>query len=718
MKRFLLCGVMSLAVALGVSAQDKSAIRKLMAAKHSNRIEKKEVGLKPNVQNLPADKKGVWVKNLSAKAASKVRAPFKAPMKADAETETTLWWSYTGSNSLNLMGFGFTDYNLAVVVPAKYAGAKVDSVEVLFADNTKLSNVNIWFDAAEESIPTTVEGTDYHFSVDNSLLKGITSQGYIASTDLELPNEYTIPSGGCVVGYTMTTELNSSDYSNYPIVTFSSSDEDGGFLMYADMEDGKGPLWYSMYGTGYGNLTIALHLDVTGLTIPNASVYNYGEQVMCKGTQSDYYAVVQNDGITPLESISYILSIDGESQPEQTYTFKEPIAAGDYDLLNIGMNFETDGLKEISLEITKVDGEANTSDVSKMEYGTVVVVENSAKRVSVFEEFTGTWCGWCPRGMVALEKLNEEYGDDIITIAGHFSQSSSSVDPMQCYDYASMVGDYFVYNFPSASIDRALYGIDPYCTFGHEDPDNAGKYLFDADILVGYVKDLYPSEGSVSLTANWADEAGTAIDVTTTTTFNYDRPDAPYGLAFIITEDGMTGSGDSWLQVNYYSTEFAELYLQYYGEDFSEYTEPYNVPDMAEWFSAGAEVETEYNHVIVGSYNALTGMDNCFEAPLNKDEEQPFSTTLDVSDNTLIQNKGNLSLAVLLINRNNYQIVNAAQVKLSSPTSIKGVTSSDTVAGSEVVARYNVNGQRIDAPCKGVNILKLANGKSIKVVEK
>lgn len=719
MRRRLLCGMMALAVAIGVSAQDKSALRKLMAAKQNSRVANK-TALSANVQKFPADKKGVWVKNLSTNAANNVRAPFKAPMKTE-EVANTLWWGYTGTNGLMPYTFGLADYNLAIAVPSYYAGAKVDSVSVLLLDNTKLSNVNIWFQANTEGYPTAAkpEDADYYFPVDNSLLKGLTAEG-VESTDLELPQTYTIPENGCFLGYTMTTQLDPSDgdaYCNYPVLLYQSDDESGGCLVYFEegyVGDGYPAGFYDMYGTGIGNLTLALHLDVTGLESSNAALYSLGEATMMKGEETENYAYVDNNGFNPMSSVSYILTVDGVAQPEQTYTFDEPVEAGSYGEIAYSLTLNEADLHEISMEITKVDGKDNTSSYATAN-GTLIVLETAAERTSVVEEFTGTWCGWCPRGMVALKNLKEKFGDKVITLAGHFSGSSSAIDPMQCYDYAyEMANAGFVSGFPYAYYDRVLPG-DPYSNgFYWEQEAQTGKYIYDADVVVQLVDAVIPSEGSVSLTAEWVDEAATKIAVTANTTFNYTRIDAPYGLAFILSEDGMTGNTEDWLQENYYAPEYRNYFLQNYGEDP---TVPYNNDDMAEWFNASHAVEMAYDHVIVGSYNAVEGIDGSVRAPIFAGEADTYTTTLDVSSNTLIQNKAHLSLTALLINRNNYQIVNAAQVKLPVPTAIKGVNSTDA-ANNEVVARYNVSGQRVNAPVKGLNIVKLANGKSVKVIEK
>ena len=85
---------------------------------------------------------------------------------------------------------------------------------------------------------------------------------------------------------------------------------------------------------------------------------------------------------------------------------------------------------------------------------------------------------------------------------------------------------------------------------------------------------------------------------------------------------------------------------------------------------------------------------------------------MDISANKLIQNKSNLSLAALLINRNHGRIVNAAQVKLSNETGINGVNTENVVE----TANYNIGGVRTSGKAKGLNIVRMSNGKVVKVI--
>ena len=50
------------------------------------------------------------------------------------------------------------------------------------------------------------------------------------------------------------------------------------------------------------------------------------------------------------------------------------------------------------------------------------------------------------------------------------------------------------------------------------------------------------------------------------------------------------------------------------------------------------------------------------------------------------------------------------------PTAINGIT--DDAKGNVETARYSLDGVRLSAPQKGLNIVKMANGKTMKVMVK
>ena len=72
-------------------------------------------------------------------------------------------------------------------------------------------------------------------------------------------------------------------------------------------------------------------------------------------------------------------------------------------------------------------------------------------RTVVIEEGTGTWCGWCIRGIVAMDYMKKTYGDKFLGIAVHVN------DVMQSYDYAVGVN---LSSFPGCNVQRKYFAQD------------------------------------------------------------------------------------------------------------------------------------------------------------------------------------------------------------------------------------------------------------------
>jgi thiol-disulfide isomerase/thioredoxin len=66
----------------------------------------------------------------------------------------------------------------------------------------------------------------------------------------------------------------------------------------------------------------------------------------------------------------------------------------------------------------------------------VPVTVDAALRTVVGEEFTGTWCGWCPSAMEGLYNLEQQVGDRLAVVAYHVSdvfQVAGCVDRKNYY---------------------------------------------------------------------------------------------------------------------------------------------------------------------------------------------------------------------------------------------------------------------------------------------
>ncbi len=636
-------------------------------------------------QELTINKSAQWV-NLQKVQINKPKHDV-APITRAASSY--MWWGYPDAGgSVNVLGFdilgellnggslltGQKNYNLAMEVPKSFAGAIVDSINIAFWEPSTMSNLKIWFseyktDASGNVVlPTSPAKADYSFTVD---AKTVSAKAF---NDFKLPQSYKIPANGCVVGYSFTDIAGTT-----PILSHATNGTEGGFYFQYNVNT-LTRSWFDFSAEGYGDLTISLHMDASMLSKNKAMLYDFNDDfVTTIGRSVSLIGYVLNEAVVPINEISYIVYQDGVASEEQTVQLSQPVMNKTLGSFLFTMNTTKEGVNSCEVEITKVNGEPNETSNIRRATATAIALDKFAERTSVIEEFTGSWCGYCPRGTVGLNRLKSIYGDKIITLAIHYN------DPMLCRSYNDFLGN--AYGFPDAMVDRAYHG-DPYMGMNR-------SYVFAADKMVEAVADTYLSEGTIALNALWTDNSKTKIKVEASSTFLYTRTDEnPYAIVFVLSEDGMTGTGTDWQQANYYSG----------ATDFND-------PDMLKYINGGNYVDEVFNHVAVQAWDVVTGMDGSV-ASVTRATPQTFETTLDISENTLIQNKSNLSLAALLINRKNGRIVNAAQVKLSDATGIVGVEETKPVEATY----YNINGMRTNTPSKGINIIRKTDGKVVKVI--
>ena len=656
-----------------------------------------------------------------------------------AVDEGLTWFSYITSNDLGAVGFdalasglgvdflaGQNKYNIAFLAPGNYAKAKIDSVEFWVLSGCQYDNLTVWVSSVKYetvegknylSFPESADKADAKVVVPAADVKAVLDKlpaNYVGPISVKLPTPFTIPADGALVGYSYDGK--SSDES---IVLAGISSEAAGCFFQYDYEGERN--FESLSSIVGMSSSIQIGLDVSDCEANDATVSANPELTTLVNTKQQYPFYITNNSAKPITQLTYSISVDGVNGAEKNLDLSSPIESMETASIPYTTAFEDDGVHTVELNISKVNGNTNINKQSSAEYS-IIALEKSADRVSVVEEQTGTWCGWCPRGHVALDLLNKQLGDKVVTLAGHFANGESRVDPMNIYqldenstqaealaDYgwvamtlSSMLGGG---GLPGAMFDRFV-AADPYVGANTTKGKN-GTYEYGATDLVNLLKEENPSEADFSMTASWADDKNTDIKVDLTTTFNYNRFGSfPYGVAFVLSENGMTGKGANWKQLNYYS----KLAGVNGASDF-------NNPDMAAWFKAGSYVSTTYDNVVVQAWNPLgnAAIVDKSKTDIDKGEAIPFSTTLKVNSD-LIQNYNNLTLSALLVNLKSLAVVNAAKVVLGNCAA--GIEDVNSEANNNVVSRYNVNGMRINGAQKGLNIVKLANGKVVKMAVK
>ena len=655
-----------------------------------------------------------------------------------AVDEGLTWFSYITSNDLGAVGFdalasglgvdflaGQNKYNIAFLAPGNYSKAKIDSVEFWVLSGCQYDNLTVWVSSVKYetvegknylSFPESADKADAKVVVPAADVKAVLDKlpaNYVGPISVKLPTPFTIPADGALVGYSYDGK--SSDKS---IVLAGISSEAAGCFFQYDYEGERN--FESLSSIVGMSSSIQIGLDVSDCEANDATVSANPELTTLVKTKQQYPFYITNNSAKPITQLTYSISVDGVNGAEKSLDLSSPIEPMETASIPYTTAFEDDGVHTVELNISKVNGNTNINKHSSAEYS-IIALEKSADRVSVVEEQTGTWCGWCPRGHVALDLLNKQLGDKVVTLAGHFANGESQVDPMNIlgdnitsqaerfadYGWVAMTLSSLLGGggLPGAMFDRVV-AADPYVGANTTKGKN-GTYEYGATDLVNLLKEGNPSEADFSMTASWADDKNTDIKVDLSTTFNYNRFGSfPYGVAFVLSENGMTGKGANWKQLNYYS----KLAGVNGASDF-------NNPDMAAWFKAGSYVSTTYDNVVVQAWNPLgdAAIVDKSKTDIDKGEVIPFSTTLKVNSD-LIQNYNNLTLSALLVNLNSLAVVNAAKVVLGNCAA--GIEDVNSEANNNVVSRYNVNGMRINGAQKGLNIVKLANGKVVKMAVK
>lgn len=274
---------------------------------------------------------------------------------------------------------------------------------------------------------------------------------------------------------------------------------------------------------------------------------------------------------------------------------------------------ETGGI-ELVVWLSEVNGTNDDDASNDMLVSLITAVSFMPTRNMVIEEYTGTWCGWCPRGIVYLDEFSAAYPNDVIIISVHNS------DPMVDVAYdAGMSG--LLGMFPSALIDRKTIAlVDPgNITTDYENNIDGFGY---ADLTI----DIDYNSGNHLMTANISAEF--AVDL-----------EGDYRFACVLTQNDAHGTTSEYDQSNYYS-----------GGGYGPMGGFENLPDPV----PAAQMYFDFvAREILGGFNGEPGsLPGNIEA--NSVYDYTFTYTIP-----MIYNVSNMKAIVLLINYATGEIMNA-----------------------------------------------------------
>ncbi|MDO4210190.1 MAG: hypothetical protein Q4D23_00500 [Bacteroidales bacterium] len=465
----------------------------------------------------------------------------------------------------------------------------------------------------------------------------------------------------------------------YPIST-SMESEYVSFLCYGALGQNGQTGWFSMTDQ-YGTVSIQLICSCDPAEGFDVKASKYTSSTVAMGEKFTPTFTVMSTSEAEVSSIDYTVELGGATV-SNTATFKTPIPAGFGKTADVKCELtapQQAGAIPVVFTVNKINGvELEKPIVSKF---TQDVFTRIVPRMSIVEEFTGTGCGWCPRGWVGMEKVKHELSDQAAVIAIH---QYNNTDPMYVTTYhtPSFAGA------PGAMVDRKG-NVEPY--YGDDDKGIIGTVKRYAAVT---------PEAAVTVEAAWTDDAKTKIDASATTEFLTDLEGSE--LVFVLTADGLTGTTSAWKQGNYYASYTAsQVGLTKSGD-----------PELYEFCKGGSKGQSSvtlvFNDVLIGS---------SWTSATTANKVAPFSTTavgetassaytLSLPTKTTLKNalvKDQIYVTAMVIKADG-TIANAARCKVQDPAGLNTVLA--PVADD---AMFDLSG-RVNNSGNGVRI---QNGKKV-----
>lgn len=327
---------------------------------------------------------------------------------------------------------------------------------------------------------------------------------------------YTITQEGVYVGYTIPIEEVSPSTGCKPIAVVAGVETDGLYI-YAT----RSVLNWTAKSADLGAVSAMVvrlegtyPADVAGISLNS-------KYAAVSGTKTDLMVKFSNFGTNELKTVEYTYKL-GDKTGTAVKELNPPVEASFGAYVNSTIEVEVpqkNGTYTLEVVMKKANGVACPESKATAEFTVAPFV---AVNRPLVEEFTGLWCGFCPRGYAAMEQLDMDFPDTFIGLAYH------NGDPMAVMSQYP-VG---ITGYPSAAVNRGAV-IDP-----------------------GNLPSIWPKEAAktanscVEVELSWANEEKTILRSTTKVRFTEAQKGNIYRVGACLVSDGLEDA--SWAQSNYY----------------------------------------------------------------------------------------------------------------------------------------------------------------------
>lgn len=436
---------------------------------------------------------------------------------------------------------------------------------------------------------------------------------------------------------------------------------------------------YAFSSEKYGNLAVQAIVE-KDYPAKDIMLHSVKFNKFTKASSNTKFVVnVSNFGTTPINSYTVTATVDGNQIKEQTVngTVDGNLKA---DIIEIPTTGIALGSHKIKFAITKVDGAAPTGNTANDVYESDINLYETAlqRQKQLIEQFTAVTCTWCPTGSRLLKQLQDNR-HDLAWVALHGPMGTD--DPFQTKQSIAIMKALGASGYPMAAFNRSLIEGELTTAIAFKEAafsqavEMFGK-MFDQtnNDLPAFVN--LDVAAKVDRTANEQNDQ-LIVDVKGTGVKNAANFLKDYAIYVYVTEDGLVSPQiDKGKKITNYvhNNTFRQCLTNIYGDNINWNNDNF---DQQFTYTIPAGYKAENMHVVA------------FVAPKLGNKATPKSE--------LVVNQTNLTNVVVLT---------------------AGIENANVDAQDEIVARYNLAGQKIDTAQKGVNIVKYKSGKVVRVIVK
>lgn len=504
---------------------------------------------------------------------------------------------------------------------------------------------------------------------------------------------------GLVLGYTYTQKSTQSGgkYTDecYPIAAGLGT---SGVLAYGDLGQGTG--WYQVSNEFV--ICIQLIVEKEGGFPDDLSIAQVATNPMLKPDEKlpfEFY--VNNSGSKACTNASFNVLIDNNPVAELTLP-KDGSISDEYVKLGATLDLSEynleNGAHVLGVKVKKVNGEDPSGDTSDDLAAAQfrVYTETTPRQYNLVEQFTSTSCVYCPWGYESLRALAKSR-NDIAWVAVHGDLDPNNPDPYTNANAEPLLG-YSASGYPAANFNRFNLG-------GNQIATNIATQNEQYDAFAEQMGNLLDQEDEIAPSV-----VNLQMETNLTVGDNPNLKDATLNIT--VTGKGVKGAAKilEGATLGLYVTENGVKSKQYSPSGWIGTYNHENVLRVIGTQNPWGDVITWNGDEFVMSYE-VTIPKKQYNYNENKNTlnavafvSLPFVVTVDG------KNYYNADLNNVWVNQCQF-----LELPKGQATAIKGVETSENAT---VVARYAADGSEISAPVKGINILKLSDGTTRKVVVK